>query len=207
MKFAVYINFSELSGRYPEKAELTAIASSFSAMTATMVALRLNNIFRACSGRNASDMSAFQGWLAQNYLSPELYKELLSKFRHPHAAERPLFHPLQLLYIAKLAAFCGRDDERARQENFDAHASDFGTACLMVNDLFCKPHEQEARGTGSQDDKTKAQMTQLAAANDRSNPTPIRNLFVRAFVTYKVCLEDTRLVERIKKEAGGLDFE
>jgi len=207
MKYAVYINFSELSKRFPERAELTAIVSGLSAMTGTMVALRLNNIFRYCTGRNAAEMPVFQSWFAENYLSPELRQELISKFGNVNAASRPLCHPLQLLYLAKLAAILGRDDAQARNESLEGHVFEFGTASLMINDLFCTPQEREALRTGSQDQKTKELMTQLSAANDLSNPTPIRNLFVRAFVTYSICLKSPELIERIKKEACGLNFE
>src|SRR6266480_6260675 len=189
MKHAVYITLSELIGRFPTKDELTELVGSMSARTAAVVALRLNTIFRRCMGRDAADMFTFQSWVAKNYLDEGTRAELIKKFGNASPTARPLFHPLQLLYLAKLAITLGRDDAAAREEHLDDHTSEFGTACLMINDLFCTPEERQAFQTGSQDEKSKELMIQLLASGELSNPTPIRNLFIRSFVAYGICLK------------------
>ena len=207
MKHAVYITLSELTGHLPTKEELTALLKSMSARTAAVVALRLNTIFRRCTGPDAADMFKFQSWVAANYLDEKTRAQLIQKFGDVSPKARPLFHPLQLLYFSKLAITLGRDDAAAREENLDGYTSEFGKACLMINDLFCTPEERVGFQIGSQDEKSRELMVQLLAGNELSNPTPIRQLFIRSFVTYSICLKDPVLIERIKKECRGLDFE
>jgi hypothetical protein len=190
---AVYITLSELTGRFPSKDELTGLVEGMSARTAAAVALRLNTIFRRCTVPDPADMFTFQNWVANHYFDQGTRAELLKKFGNASPLARPLFHPLQLLYLAKLAITLGRDDAAAREENLDDHTSEFGRACLMINDLFCTPEERQAFQTGSQDEKSKELMIQLLASGELSNPTPIRNLFIRSFVTYGTCLTRTAL--------------
>jgi hypothetical protein len=207
MRHAIYITLSELGERFPTRDELAELVGRMSARTAAVVALRLNTIFRRCTGRDAADMFAFQSWIAQNYLDDKTRGELFKKFGDASPRDRPLIYGVQLLYLAKLAITLGRDDATARQENLGNHTSEFGKACLMINDLFCTPEERQAFQTGSRDEKSKELMTQLLASGELSNPTPIRNLFIRSFVTYRICLKDPALIERIRKECRGLNFE
>jgi hypothetical protein len=206
MRQAVYITFSELFQRHPSREELVDILKKLSAITSVMFALRINNIFRFCTGRHASEMPKFQLWFAQEYLDPDTRGRLLASFGAANASSRPLCHPLQLFYLAKLASNVGRDDETARNESLDVHRSKIGTACLMINDLFSSPEERASLTTGSRDDRARELMVQMLAPGELSNPTPIRNLFIRAYVTYEICLKQPELVEHIRETCGGFDF-
>jgi hypothetical protein len=80
MKHAVYITISELTDEFPTTDELTDIMKTLSARTAAVVALRLNTIFRRCTGTDAADMGTFQKWVATNYLDEEIRGALGKKF-------------------------------------------------------------------------------------------------------------------------------
>jgi hypothetical protein len=107
----------------------------------------------------------------------------------------------------RLALALAEGDENARPDTSELYRYQLGTACLMVSDLFLSDDEQQNLKIGSLDDRRKQLMLQWLASLEISNPTPLRNLLFRSYATYRIVLCDSELLDRIKKECGGLDIE
>jgi hypothetical protein len=107
MRQAVYITFSELFQRHPSREELVDILKDLSAMTSVMFALRINNIFRFCAGKHASEMPKFQIWFAREYLDGDTRGHLLASVGTANASSRPYVTRFSFSILRSLPATSG----------------------------------------------------------------------------------------------------
>ena len=210
-KPAAYITYRELFDRMPTKEELGSIIKSMNAFHTVLLTARLSAMFRHATWsdhpQDAKALERFQYWFAAAFLDTDTKQRLESRLGPQNPARRPVFHPLQFLNIMRLALALADGDEDARPDISELHRFQLGTACLMVNDLFLSEEEQQNLKTGSVDDRRKQLMLQSLASLEVSYPTPVRNLFSRSYATYRIMLRDPHLLERVKKECGGLEIE
>lgn len=210
-KPAVYITYHDLFDRLPTKEELGSIIKGLNAFNTVLLTARLSATFRHASwSRNPQDAKAlekFQYWFAAAFLDIDTKQRIESRIGAQNPVLRPVFHPLQFLNVMRLALASADGDENARPDTSELHRNQLGIACLMVSDLFLNEKEQQNLKTGSDDDKRKQLMLQFLAQWEISNPTPLRNLLFRSYATYRIVLREPELLERIKKECGGLDIE
>jgi hypothetical protein len=206
-----YFTYRELFDRLPTKEELVGIVRGLNGFHTVLLTARASAMFRfAIWSRNPQDAKAlekFQYWLAAAFLDFETKQRLESRFGAQNPADRPVFHPLQLLNVMRLALASAEGDESARPDTSEIHRHQLGTACLMVSDLFLTDNEQQNLKVGSIDDRRKQLMLQSLAALEVSNPTPVRNLFFRLYAMYRIILRDAEFVERVAKECDGLNIE
>jgi hypothetical protein len=211
LKRAMYFTYRELFDRLPTKAELDGIIKGLNAFNTVLLTARLNTMLRhATWSRNPQDKRAlenFQLWFAGAFLDVDTKQRLQSRFGQENMTRRPVFHPMQFLNIMLLALALADGDENAKPDTSELHSHQFGTACLMVNDLFLSEEEKQNLWTGSIDDRREQLMLQSLASLEISNPTPVRNLYFRSYATYRIVLRDPELLRRIKKECSGLDIE
>ena len=205
------MTYRELFDRIPTNEELAAIMKNLNAFNAALFTARFSATYRhATWSRNPQDANAiskFQYWFASAVLDMETKILLEARFKDQNPARRPLFHPLQFLNVMRLALILSEGSEDERPDTNEHCRNQFGSACLMVSDLFLSSDEQQNIKTGSADDRRKQLMLQFVASLEVSNPTPLRNLLFRCYATYRIVLRDPDLVSRIKKECGGLDIE
>lgn len=208
MRHAVYITYQELFDRYPTQEELNQVIAGLDALKTTIVMARLNTMVRrSVSLEDPNGGLNFQSWFVKNFFDDETRKRLMDRFGNENPNRRPVCHPIQLLSIMRiaLAVAAGGEDSQAEITERDRHQ--FGTACLMANDLFCTPEEKEHIQTGPQDERMKQLLLQVLAPGEVSNPTPFRNLLIRSYYVYRIALQDPQIIYKIRKECEGLDFE
>jgi hypothetical protein len=210
-KPAPFITYRELFDRLPTKTELVEKIRGLNAFHTVLLTSRLNAMFRHSTwSRNPEDNKAvekFQYWFAAAILDLETKQRIESRFGEKNPAQRPVFHPLQFLNVMRLALALAEGDESARPGISGPSSNHYGVACLMVSDLLLSPEEQANLKTGNLDDRRQQLMLQSLASLEISSPTPLRNLLYRSYATYRIILRDKELLERIKRECGGLDIE
>jgi hypothetical protein len=210
-KPAAYFTYRELFDRLPTKEELGKIIKGLNGFNTVLLTARLSAMFRHATWsqhpQDAKALEKFQYWFSAALLDMETKLRLESRFGAQNPARRPVFHPLQFLNVMRLALALAEGDENARPDTSELHGHQLGTACLMVSDLFLSEEERQNLKAGSVDDRRKQLMLQSLASLEISSPTPRRNLFFRSYATYRIVLQDPELLERIRKECGGLDIE
>jgi hypothetical protein len=210
-KPAAYITYRDLFDRAPSKSELDTVITSINAYHTALLTARMSAMFRhAVWSQHPQDtkaMERFQYWFAAGFLDLETKQRLEARFGPQNPARRPVFHPLQFLNVMRLALAIAEGDESTRPDVSEPHRFQLGTACLMASDLLVTDEELESLKKGSTDERRRHLMLQWLAPFEISFPTPIRNLFARAYATYKIVLRDASLLERIRQECEGLDLE
>jgi hypothetical protein len=210
-KPATYFTYGELFDRLPTKEEVGSIIKGLNAFHTVLLAARLNALFRHSmwSGNllGQKAVEKCQYWFASAFFDLDTKKHLVSRFGEEISARRPVFHPLQILNLMRLTLAQAEGDENARPDISEIYRHQFGTASLMVNDLFLNPEEQQNLKVGSVNERRGQSMLQSLAALETSIPTPLRNLYFRSYATYSMALQDPHLLDKIRKECGGLDIE
>jgi hypothetical protein len=208
---STYFSYRELFDRVPTQGELAGIITGLNAFNTVLLTARLNTIFRhsvwSSHPEDTKALDRFQIWFATVFFDPETKQLLEQRFGDQSPTRRPVCHPLQFLNIMRLALCVAEGDESTRPDASHPHSFRFGTASLIVNDLFVTAAEQENLRVGTNDDKRRQLMLQSLASIEISNPTDPRNLQFRAYGMYHIALRDPQLLDRISKECGGLDIE
>jgi len=208
---ATYFTYRELFDRIPTKEELVSIVRGLNPFHTALLTARLSAMFRhslwSKHPQDAKSVEKFQYWFATVFLDLETRQRLEARFGNQDPARRPVFHPLQFLQLMKLTLSLGEGDETARPDTSEFHRYQFGTACLMVNDLFLTEEEQQNLKVGNVDDRRKQLMLQWLASFEVSNPTSPRNLLFRSYATFRIVLRDSDLLTKIDKECGALNIE
>lgn len=208
MRPATYITYRELFDRPPTKAEVCEIFGGLNAFNTVLLAARCSTMFwMAAMGRRPGDKDSFQNWFATIFLDTESRQRLVSRFGPQKSSDRPVCYPLQLLNVTRLALALSQGDATPQPDTPEADRYRFGTACLMISDLFLTDEERVNLTEGTRDDKRKQFMLQMLASIEVSNPTRMRNLLFRSYATYRIVLREPELLNKIKKECGGLDIE
>jgi len=203
-----FITYRDLYDRRPTAEELHELLRGLNAFNTVLLLTRLNTMFRHASvSLVEQDSASLQMFFGQHFLDAETRQRLQQRFGAQNAAHRPLCYPLQLLAMIRLSlVFCeGADD--ARPDISDAHRHRLGAACLMMGDLFLSPEEFRNINEGAPDDRRKQLMVQFIPQFEIDNPTRLRNLLFRSYAMYRIVLQDPILLDRIKRECGGLDIE
>ena len=208
---ATYLTYRELFDRRPLNDEVFRAIESMHSFHTVLFASRLNALFRH-SNWNALSKSdqapeRFQYWAASVLLDRETKQTLEYRLGSQSIEGRPFIHPLQLLQVIRLALTIGHGEDDSRPDNSEVCRQRFGITCLMVNDLFLTEEEERNLTVGNVDQRRQQLMLQLLPSIEISNPTPQRNLLIRAYATYRVILHDPALVETIRNECGGLNIE
>jgi len=206
MRPAEYITYRELFDERPTKEAVEDIIKNLSAIRTFQLASRLNTMFRHAADGDAQEFANFQHWFVSVFLDGETRNRLIARFGEAKPSRRPVCHPQQLLSLIRLAVAIGEGDEEASPDGPEHHRHRFGTACLMISDLFFSADEQAELAVGSIDDRLRKVMTQMLPALEISNPTPYRNLLFRSYGIYRVALQDTQVLETIKQQCHGLDL-
>jgi hypothetical protein len=206
MRPAEYITYRELFDQRPTKGALEGIIKTLNATRTLQLASRLNLMFRHATEADAKEFANFQNWFVSVFFDQETRKRLIDRFGNTPATRRPICHPLQQLSLVRMALATGQGSEDACPDQHELHRYKFGTACLMVSDLFLSAAEQAELAVGTKDERLRKIMMQMLPALEISNPTPFRNLLFRSYGIYRVALQDQRVLDEITQQCHGLDF-
>jgi hypothetical protein len=203
----IYIRYSDLYDCRPNADQLRELLRGLNAFSTVLLLSRVSTMLRhAALSPNKQDSGSLQRWFAMAFLDKDTKMRIERRFGSQNAAHRPVCHSLQLLNIIRLALIYSEGDEAARPDQSDDHTHKLGTACLIMNDLLVTAEEVQNISAGTHDERRMQLMVQSLAPIELDNPTPLRNLLFRSYVMYRVALEDSALLARIRSECGGLDI-
>jgi hypothetical protein len=139
------ILYSDLTGKFPEEAELTEIIRSFNKKQTFFMLCAVNTLV-SFFAHEFEDSIAVEKFLQGNFLEAELIKAIDQKLEGQSVLQHPLFHR-QLLLALQRRVLLEATEEGGRDPNPEANHEDrhlLGKACLMMNNLLF-PREQEER--------------------------------------------------------------
>jgi hypothetical protein len=200
-RVATYFEFREVFGRAPTSDELASLLEPLGMVESVALLCQMNADFRlAKPGRDS--MAKLQREMAGGLLDDETIDVLKRRFGHEHAADRPIFHPVQMLNVLTLVLRHSRGSE-------DPFVSDdakyrLGKACLMMSDLLLSAEERAALASG---DITRALVAQSRAPFETQNPPAISHVVYRAQVVVGDVLRSPCVLHRIAAECEGFDLE
>jgi hypothetical protein len=148
-----------------------------------------------------------QGFLVRNFIDDPTLKVLQEKFPLTQMEDRPIFHPLQLLNLLRIALVVCSGDETQRADENEALRFQLGIACLMMNDLLQSKEEELAITQGADHERETQLMVQLLAPFEVINPSSQRNLLFRSHVLFRRLLREQSLRDDIRMSCRGFDIE
>jgi hypothetical protein len=145
--------------------------------------------------------------LLHNFLDEDTFRRLQERFPAEKLEDRPLFHPLQILNVLRLALQLCRDapDRRPDQNKIDRYQ--LGAVCLMISDLLSTAKETEQIMRGNDDERARNLMVQMLSPFEVINPARPSHLLFRSYVQLHMLLKDGDVREDIRRTCRGFDFE
>lgn len=165
---------------------------------------QMNADFRLAK-REPKAVANVQQRMAGELLSDETIRRLKERFGNAHMADRPIFHPAQLMNMLRLVLeHCTgtRDplsDDSARYV--------LGDACLMMTDLMLSDDERRALKSKDPGRLARTLMVQMAGRFELDNPMPISHVAYRSQIMFHELLAKPNIRERISGQCRGFDFE
>ncbi len=139
------ILYSDLTGTFPDEAELTEIIRSFNKKQTVFMLCAVNTLV-SFFAHEFEDSIAIERFLQGNFIEPDLIRAIDQKLEGQPVLQHPLFHRQMLLALQRRvlleAAEEGGRDPNPEDNRGDRHQ--LGKACLMMNNLLF-PREQEER--------------------------------------------------------------
>lgn len=200
---ATYFEFRELFDRIPDLAELVSVIQPLEQRETIELLCQMNADFRLRRGRDA--VARFQSELAGSLFDDDAIARLKARFGDEHAADRPMFFPLQILNLIQLAAQHSQGSEKPFS-NLNAKYR-IGTASLIMSDLLMNEGEREVLKSKTRDSVARSLMTQSLAPFEIQNASSISHLVYRAQVLFGEVLRSPAVLDRIGAECEGFDFE
>jgi hypothetical protein len=156
-RLAVYIEFRELFDRIPELAELVSLIKSLDMAETAGVLCQVNADLRLVKpDREAA--AKLQRELAGSLLDDDAIGRLQQRLPIEHPADRPIFHPLQILNVLQLVFQHSKGSDNPAADAAAKYR--LGTACLMMSDLLMTQHERAIIASGTNDEITQSLMIQ-----------------------------------------------
>ena len=207
MNKAVCVTYSELFGQQPTLDGLIGIISRLPLRHAVFVLSRLNSAMRyGMQEQGRESFGRIQEALLVWHLDDETLQILKDRLPNARCAERPIFVPLCILTVLRLAIIhCDQEHQpNADEDAFVRHT--IGIACLMSNDLLFTAADQEALLSGTKDDQTIELMVQMMASFELTNTQRAEHLIARLQLMYRMLLEDPGIRSRISSRCQGFDI-
>ncbi len=176
------ILYSDLTGKFPEEAELTEIIRGFNKKQTFFMLCALNTLV-SFFAHEFEDSIAIERFLQGNFIEPELIKVIDQKLEGESVLQHPLFHRQMLLSLQRCVLLEGADNG-GRDPNPKPNREDrqmLGRACLMMNNLLF-PREQEERlknsGAPGEDERIHAELFAqwLPTAEVLNPPDPVHSV-------------------------------
>lgn len=176
------ILYSDLTGKFPEEAELTEIIRGFNKKQMFFMLCALNTLV-SFFAHEFEDSIAIERFLQGNFIEPDLIKVIDQKLEGQPVPQHPLFHRQMLLSLQRRVLLEGADNG-GRDPYPEANRKDrelLGRACLMMNNLLF-PREQEERlqnsGAPGEDERIHGELFAqwLPTAEVLNPPDPVHSV-------------------------------
>jgi hypothetical protein len=184
---AIYFEFRELFDRVPDLAELVSVIQPLELKETVELLCQMNADFRLKRGRDA--IAQLQRELAGSLFDDETIDRLKTRFGSEHAADRPLFHPVQILNLVQLVVQHSQGSEKPFSELSAKYR--VGTASLIMSDLLVNREEREALTSKTSDSVALSLMMQslgpfeIQNASSTSRPcTPVQPSQLPTWTTF-----------------------
>lgn len=201
---AVYFRYRELFDRIPDLSELVSIIEKLDRVGTVRLLCQMNADFRL-TRRNREATSGLQRELAGSLLDDHTIERLEQRFGAEHAADRPIFHPVQILNVLRLVIQHSRGSSNPLIDDSAKHQ--VGTACLMMSDFLTTEEERVVLTTDNPESVLRALMIQSLGPFEIQNSSSISHVVYRAHILFSDLLKITAIRDRIKRECEGFDFE
>ncbi len=201
---AVYFLYREVFDRTPELSELVSLVRDVDPPEAAVLLCQLNADLRL-PRRDKQTVAKVQQELAAYFLDDETIARFKQRFGPVDMADRPVFHPVQVLNVLRLVLQHSAGSRKPVTDSVARYR--LGSACLMMSDLLINAEETSEVAGGTVDVKMRALMMQMLGAFEVGNTASIAHLFYRGRIMFNQLLSKKEVVERISKECQGFDFE
>jgi hypothetical protein len=203
-QIAIYFEFRELFDRAPDLAELVAAIQPLDFRETVGLLCQMNADFRLRRGRDAR--ARLQNELAGSLLDDQTLDRLKERFPNESTADRPIFHPLQILNLIQLALQHSRGTANPVLDSAAKYR--LGTTCLIMNDLLVNSGEREGLTfTKTVESASRTLMMQSLAPFEIQNAPSVSHVLYRAQVLFSDVLQRPVVLARISAECQGFDFE
>jgi len=202
---ATILEFREVFDRPARLEELISLLKDLDLVTSASLLCQMNADVRLTK-REKEATAKTQQELAGGLLPDETVRRLKERFGKAHMSERPIFYPAQMLNVLRLVMEHSVGTRNPLADESARHA--LGDACLMMNDLMMTEGERKAVAPGAEPENVKrALMVQTLAPFELLNASSIVHVAYRSRIMFRELLAKKPVVERIRKECRGFDFE
>lgn len=201
---ATVVEHRQIYDRPASLDEIVSLIRELDPVESAILLCQMNADFRLTKPDRGA-VARVQQEIAGGLLSDEAIRRLKERLGTAHAADRPLFHPVQLLNLLRLTAAYGSGK---RSPLTDASARyDLGSACLMMNDVMMTAEERIAVASGDRQSVMGSLMTQMLGPFEVQNAASIVHTSYRARIMFDILLKKQSVLDRISRQCQGFDFE
>jgi len=201
---ATILEYREVYDRPARLEELVPLLRDLDLVASASLLCQMNADFRLTK-RQKEATAKTQQIIAGGLLSDETIDRLKQRFGQAHMSERPIFYPAQILNVLRLVM---EHSAGTRNPLVDASARyALGEACLMMNDLMMTEAERKAVAPGDSENVKRALMVQMLAPFELLNASSIVHVAYRSRVMFRELLGKKDVIERIRNQCQGFDFE
>lgn len=201
---AIYFEYREIFDRCSRLDELLPLIGDLDAVEAAILLCQMNADLRLTK-RNRDATAKMQQELAGGLLDDEAIRRLKERFGNSNMADRPIFHPAQILDVLRLVVLHSAGKRQPLEDEKARYA--VGLACLMMNDLLLTESERKALEPGKGERVARALMIQALSSFEIQNPAPMTHVAFRSRIMFHDLLAKEAILGRIRKECEGFDFE
>jgi hypothetical protein len=201
---AVYFEFREILDRIPTLSELVSLIDSLDMAETAGLLCQMNADFRM-TRRDREVVGRLQSELAGSLLDDDTIDRLKRRFGTEHTADRPVFHPVQILNVLRLVIQHSRGASNPLSDTTAKHR--VGAACLIMSDLLMSEDERAVLASGTNESVTHSLMVQSLGPFEIQNTVAISHVVYRAQILFHDLLKRTAVLDRIRRECEGFNFE
>jgi hypothetical protein len=204
-----YVTYSEITGLKPTEADVASLLFPMDVRAVLFILGRMNLHFRlarAAEDKNYKQaVGEAQAYLFNNFTDEELFEQIKSALKLTKTHERALFHPLQILNVARCAVkYCKGKNSSGSVTDEDRFA--IGRCCLMMNELLTTDEENAKLSHGSANLRIAELMTQLLPGFETNNPGDLSSFLNRSMGAFNLLLSDQTTRNESISKSGNYDL-
>ena len=184
--------------------ELIALIRDLDATESAILLCQMNADFRLTK-RDKDAVAKVQQEIAGGLLSDKTISRLKERYGKVNMADRPVFHPVQLLNILRLTTEHSTGVRSPLTDESARYA--LGDACLMMSDLMLTDQERKAVASRDHESVMQSLMVQLLSPSELQNPAAIAHVAYRSRIMFHELLRNDAVLARISRQYKGFDFE
>jgi hypothetical protein len=201
---AVVLEYREVYDRPADLEGLISLVRDLQPEDSVRLLCQMNADFRLTK-REKEAIAKTQQEIAGGLLSDETIARMKARFGKEHLADRPVFHSAQILNVIRLVVEHSNGTRSPLTDESARYA--LGTACLMMTDLMVSDDERRAVKANDNESVSGALMTQMLGPFEVQNTATIPHAVYRSRILFRELLGKQPILDRIKKQYNGFDFE